>query len=321
MNDDREVLEVWCWVVEDHDAGARLDHFLRDQDPGPTRSQLKHLIDAGFARVDGEVARPARRLRPGQAVELRIPPPEPMSAEPEPMDLDIRHEDGALVVVNKPRGLVVHPAPGHPRGTLVNGLLFGRRAEGGHPLRPGIVHRLDKDTSGLMVVAKSEAVHAHLARQFQRRTVDRRYAVLVAGSPPDAGRWDTLHGRHPADRKRFSSRVERGRPAVSDFACVERFPGAARLEVRLLTGRTHQVRVHCHDAGFGVLGDPWYGPRRLDEALGAIHRFLEGQALHAGTLGFDHPLTGERLFFQAEPPDPFLAALAALQRLGQPILS
>ncbi|HUT76150.1 MAG TPA: RluA family pseudouridine synthase [Polyangia bacterium] len=314
--DDRQVLEVWCWVVEDDDAGARLDHFLRDQDPGPTRSQLKYLIDGGYALVDGQVARPARKLRPGQAIELCIPPPEPLSAEPEDLDLDIRHEDESLVVVNKPQGMVVHPAPGHSRGTLVNGLLFGRRAAGGHPLRPGIVHRLDKDTSGLMVVAKSEAVHADLARQFQQRTVDRRYSVLVAGSPPDQGRWSTLHGRHPTDRKRFSSRVERGKPAISDFTCVERFPGAAWLQVRLRTGRTHQVRVHCSDAGCGVLGDPCYGPRHLDGALAAIHQNLPGQALHAELLGFDHPTSGERLAFEAAPPEAFVAALAALRRLG-----
>jgi len=312
----REVLEVWRWVVEDDGAGERLDHFLRDQEPGPTRSRLKHLIDGGYAMVDGEVSRPARRLRPGQAVELGIPPPTPMDAVPQPMDLDLRHEDEDLVVVNKPRGMVVHPAPGHPRGTLVNGLLHGRRAAGGHPLRPGIVHRLDKDTSGLMVVAKSEAAHADLARQFQQRTVQRRYAVLVAGSPPDQGRWETLHGRHPADRTRFSTRVARGRPAISEFTCVERFSGAALLEVRLRTGRTHQVRVHCHDAGFGVLGDPWYGPGRLGGALGAIHRELKGQALHAGVLGFDHPSTGERLRFEATPPASFLDALESLRGIG-----
>jgi 23S rRNA pseudouridine1911/1915/1917 synthase len=315
--DDREVLEVWCWVVEDDDTGARLDHFLRDQDPGPTRSQLKHLIDDGYALVDGQAARPARRLRPGQAIELRIPPPEPLSAEPEDLALDIRYEDESLIVVNKPQGMVVHPAPGHSRGTLVNGLLFGRRTAGGHPLRPGIVHRLDKDTSGLMVVAKSEAVHADLARQFQQRTVDRRYSALVAGSPPDQGRWSTLHGRHPADRKRFSSRVERGKPAISDFTCVERFSGAALLQVRLRTGRTHQVRVHCSDAGYGVIGDPWYGPRHLDGELAAIHRGLPGQALHAELLGFAHPARGgERLVFEAAPSEAFLAALAALRRLG-----
>ncbi len=314
MTEDSEVLEVWCWVVEDDEAGARLDHFLRDQEPGPTRSQIKHLIDDGFTRVDGEVARPARKLRPGQTVELRIPPPEPLSAEPEQLDLDIRHEDEALVVVNKRQGMVVHPAPGHSRGTLVNGLLFGRRAAGGHPLRPGIVHRLDKDTSGLMVVAKSEAAHADLARQFQQHTVDRQYSALVAGSPPDQGRWSTLHGRHPHDRKRFSSRVDRGKPAISEFTCVERFSGAAWLKVRLHTGRTHQVRVHCSDAGFGVLGDPWYGPRHLDGALQEIHRALPGQALHAELLGFDHPVTGERLRFEAAPPEAFIMALETLRR-------
>jgi 23S rRNA pseudouridine1911/1915/1917 synthase len=288
---------------------------LRDRDAGPTRSQLKKLIDAGLALVDGQPARPAHKLRPGQSVELRIPPPEPLSAAPEPMDLDIRYEDDHLLVVDKPRGLVVHPAPAHPSGTLVNGILYGRAAAGGHPLRPGIVHRLDKDTSGLLVVAKSEAAHASLAGQFHDHSVDRRYRVLVAGAPPDQGIWSTLYGRRPGDRKRFSSRVEKGRPAVSRFTVVERLEGAAALQVTLETGRTHQVRVHCADHGFPVLGDPWYGPRRLPDRLRAIHDRLAGQALHAELLGFDHPVSGERISLESEPPRVFLDALDSIRAL------
>ncbi|MBW2279016.1 MAG: RluA family pseudouridine synthase, partial [Deltaproteobacteria bacterium] len=257
-----DILEVWRWVAEESDRGVRLDLFLRDREPGPTRSQLKRLIEAGLALVDGEPARPAKKLSPGQGVELRIPPPEPLSAHPEPMDLDVRFEDEYLIVVNKRQGLVVHPAPGHPSGTLVNGLLHGRTTTGGDPLRPGIVHRLDKDTSGLIVVAKDARSHAALARQFHDHTIDRRYRVLVAGKPPEQGIWDTFHGRLPRDRKRFSSRVTRGRRAVSRFDLIERFKGAAMLRVTLETGRTHQVRVHCADHGYRVLGDPWYGPRR-----------------------------------------------------------
>jgi 23S rRNA pseudouridine1911/1915/1917 synthase len=302
-------------VVEEPDRGVRLDHFLRDREPGPTRSQLKRLIEAGLALVDGAPCRPAKKLAPGQGVELRIPPPEPLSARPEPMDLDIRYEDEHLVVVNKPQGLVVHPAPGHPTGTLVNGLLHGRATAGGDPLRPGIVHRLDRDTSGLIVVAKDDRTHAGLALQFQEHTIDRRYQALVCGAPPREGVWSTLHGRSPRDRKRFSSRVTRGRRAVSRFAVVERFSGAALLRVTLETGRTHQVRVHCADHGFPVLGDPWYGPRRIAPPIREIHNQLPGQALHAELLGFDHPVTGERVELTSAPPAAFGHACDSLRAL------
>ncbi|MCP4676255.1 MAG: RluA family pseudouridine synthase [Deltaproteobacteria bacterium] len=304
---------MWRWFVEKEDEGNRLDHFLRDQDPGLTRSQIKKLIDAGYAAVDGSVARPAHKMRAGQETILRIPPPEPLSASPEDIPLDVRFEDDWVVVVNKQQGLVVHPAPGHPGGTLVNAILFGRTARGGDPLRPGIVHRLDKDTSGLMVVAKREDAHASLAHQFHEHSVERRYKVLVAGNPPDRGEWSTLHGRKPRDRRLFSSKVTRGKQAVSRYVTRERFPGAAFIEVVLLTGRTHQVRVHCNDHGHSVLGDPWYGPNRLSPSLQKIHKELPGQALHAGILGFEHPGTGEHLLFESEPPKPFLDALSMLR--------
>jgi 23S rRNA pseudouridine1911/1915/1917 synthase len=310
-----DILEVWRWVAEESDQGIRLDHFLRDREPGPTRSQLKRLIESGLALVDGEPCRPAKRIAPGQCVELRIPPPEPLSAEPEPMDLDVRYEDEHLIVVDKPQGVVVHPAPGHPTGTLVNGLLYGRTTAGGDPLRPGIVHRLDKDTSGLLVVAKDERTHADLARQFQDHSIDRQYQALVVGSPPDEGVWSTLHGRSPRDRKLFSSRVTRGRRAVSRFEVIDRFDGAARLRVTLETGRTHQVRVHCADHGFPVLGDPRYGPRRLSAELRRIHASLPGQALHAERLGFDHPILRERLELSSDPPPAFQEALVSLQTI------
>ena len=309
----QEVLDVWRWIVEEEDHGLRLDLYLAAQEVGPTRSQLKKMIETGLALVDGEPSRPAKKLQAGQTVELRIPPPQPSSALPQEMDLDIRHEDNSLVVVNKPPGLVVHPAPGHPDGTLVNGLLFACSTSGGDPLRPGIVHRLDKDTSGLMVVAKNERVHAHLAAQFSEHSVDRRYLVLVTGDPPAAGQWDTLIGRRDGDRKKFSTRVRQGKRAISSFKTIERFPGAAALNVTLQTGRTHQVRVHCSDHGFPVLGDPWYGPKRMTEALRQIHNALHGQALHAEILGFEHPDGGQRLSFRSDPPPPFLDALAALR--------
>ncbi len=312
-----ELFEIWRWIVEKEDEGIRLDHFLRDQDLRLTRSQIKKLIDAGFAAVDGVVARPAQKLRFGKEVVLRVPPPRPLSISAEEIPLDIRYEDDSIIIVNKSQGLVVHPAPGHPGGTLINGILFGRTAKGGDPLRPGIVHRLDKDTSGLMVVAKSEGAHAALARQFHNRIVDRCYQVLVVGVPPDKGEWRTLYGRHPRERRCFSSKVSRGKTAISRFITKERFGGAALLEVTLLTGRTHQVRVHCRDHGCPVLGDPWYGPRRLSTVLDAVHKELPGQALHAKLLGFDHPSTGKRLRFESSPPKPFLEALAVLRNETQ----
>ena len=316
---DNDILDIWRWVVEDGDRGARLDRFLsRQEDVEITRSQLKRLIDEGFARVDGTAARPARLLRPGQIVELRVPPPEPLSAEPEPIPIEIRYEDEHVVVVDKPQGLVVHPAPGHARGTLVNALLHWCTPRGGDPLRPGIVHRLDKDTSGLMVVAKTETAHAHLAVQFHEHTVDRRYRVLVSGTPMDRGEWRTLHGRREGDRKLFSSRVRRGKSAVSAFVTMERFPTgpAAMLAVTLSTGRTHQVRVHCADHGLPVLGDRAYGSKHLQPALRVIHEALPGQALHAELLGFDHPALGRRMMFTSVPNPAFSTALDALRHLG-----
>jgi 23S rRNA pseudouridine1911/1915/1917 synthase len=303
------------WIVGNKDIGCRLDHFLRNQEVGPTRSQLKKFIENGHVTVDNEECRPSQKLKANQKIILRIPPPEPMSAEPEDIPLDIRYEDDFLMVVNKQQGLVVHPAPGHPNGTLVNAVLFGRMTRGGDPMRPGIVHRLDKDTSGLMVVAKQDEAHASLAFQFHEHTVNRRYRVLVAGKPPARGEWNTLHGRHPKDRKRFSSKVLRGKSAISHFATLERFERAALLQVTLSTGRTHQVRVHCHDHGYPVLGDPWYGPKHFAAEMKAIHEQLPGQALHAELLGFNHPSTGERLVFESDPPEPFLEAAMALKGL------
>ncbi len=315
MAGSSDFLDVWRWTIEGDDEGERLDHFLRDQDVGITRSQIKKLIDTDSVTVDGAATRPAHKLRAGQRVVLRVPPPEPLSLEPQDIPLDVVYEDDDVVVLNKQQGLVVHPAPGHPNGTLVNALLFGRTTAGGDPLRPGIVHRLDKDTSGLMVVAKNDAAHAGLAEQFHVHSVDRRYQVLVSGRPPQSGTWSTLHGRHPTQRRMFSSRVTRGKSAVSRFETVDRFEGAARLRVVLETGRTHQVRVHCHDHGVSVLGDPLYPPRHLNEALMAIHKKLPGQALHAELLGFDHPRSGRRLRFEIEPPGHFAQALECLQNL------
>jgi len=304
------------WVVSADEDGQRLDLFLRDRDIEPTRSQLKQFIEDGLVTVDGAVTiRPSKKLKAGQFVMLIIPPPKPLNAAAEEMALDIRYEDGEVIVLNKPRGLVVHPAPGHPGGTLVNGLVHRFAICAGAPLRPGLVHRLDRDTSGLMVVARTEQALRHLVLQFQEHSVDRRYVALVAGTPPSRLEIDTFHGRRPNDRIRFTSKVSAGKRARSTVETLETFAGAALIRVTLHTGRTHQVRVHCFDSGFPVLGDPLYPPRHMSPGLRDIHEFLNGQALHAELLGFTHPITGQRLHFEAPPPEAFQEALARIRRL------
>jgi 23S rRNA pseudouridine1911/1915/1917 synthase len=244
------------------------------------------------------------------------PPPVPTSIEAEAMPLTIVHEDRWLVVIDKPPGLVVHPAPGHEAGTLVNALLAhvrDLRGIGGE-LRPGIVHRIDKDTSGLLVVAKDDATMAALAAAFKDHTVERVYDALVAGKPPGpGGRIDTLYGRDPNARKKFSSRVRAGKRAVTNWRVVERFAGAARIEARLETGRTHQVRVHLASVDLPLLGEKLYVPRRLQGKLPRNAPRIARQALHAEALAFAHPVTGEALRFESPLPEDMSAVLAELR--------
>ncbi len=229
------------------------------------------------------------------------------------------HEDRWLVVIDKPAGLVVHPAPGHEAGTLVNALLAhcgDLRGIGGE-LRPGIVHRIDKDTSGLLVVAKDDQTMKALGAAFKAHDIERVYEALVVGDrPPTSGRIDTLHGRDPRDRKKFSIRVKDGQRAVTNWRVVERFSGAARIEAELETGRTHQVRVHLAALGCPLLGDRTYGRPPREPALRAIADQLGRQALHARMLGFVHPATGKTMSFTSAPPDDFRRALAALRARG-----
>lgn len=302
------------WLVSTQERGLRLDLFLRNKDIEPSRSQIKRYIEEGFVSIDGQKSiRPSKKLKFGQRVQLIIPPPAPLNAVPEDIPLDVVYEDDAVVVINKPQGMVVHPAPGHPRGTLVNGLVYRYSICAGDPMRPGLVHRLDKDTTGLMVVAKTDEALKNLTAQFQVHSVQRRYLALATGSPPDYIEYRTLHGRKIGDRKLFSSKVTRGKEAVSVVETVDRFSGAALIRVTLHTGRTHQVRVHCFDHGFALLGDPMYVPRGLSALLSSIHKMLPGQALHAELLGFDHPQTGHRMIFEASPPEIFCAALQKMK--------
>ncbi|MBL8623321.1 MAG: RluA family pseudouridine synthase [Myxococcales bacterium] len=299
----------------------RLDAFLVDSDLGLTRAQAQRLIDDGDVTVDGAVpAKAGVRLKGGARVQVTVRAAVAVALVPEAMALAILHEDAHLIVIDKPAGLVVHPAPGHATGTLVHGLLAHVQDFGGigGELRPGIVHRLDRDTTGVMVVAKDEATLTALAAAWQdKRAVEREYVAVCGPAPPpklgDVGTIRTLYGRHPVDRKRFSSKVATGKPAVTHWRVVERLPLATALvRLRLETGRTHQIRVHMSDAGWPLVGDAVYG-RRYDGALAAAAVTLGRQALHAARLAFVHPVTGARLEFETPPPPDFQTLLQTLR--------
>jgi 23S rRNA pseudouridine1911/1915/1917 synthase len=311
-------------VVDLAAAGSRLDRWLARELPEQSRSRLQALIEEGAVLLDGRPARPSARLRAGQAVLVRIPEPRPALPRPQDIPLAMVHEDAWLLVLEKPAGLVVHPGAGRTEGTLVNALLHHVRDLSGigGELRPGIVHRLDKGTSGLMVVAKDDATHRDLVRQFAGRTVEKEYLAIVLGVPsPRRGSVDSPIGRDPANRKKMSSRARRARPARSDYAVVEVLDGAALVRVRIHTGRTHQVRVHLASLGHPVAGDALYGGRRAAPsrraASRAALRSLARPALHAARLAFTHPATGARLAFESPLPKDLIELLDLL-REGQP---
>jgi 23S rRNA pseudouridine1911/1915/1917 synthase len=296
--------------------GERLDRAIASSLPELSRSRVQALLEAGRILVDGRAGRASQRLRGGESLEVAVPPPEPAVPEPEDLPLTILHQDRDLLVLDKPAGLVVHPAAGHARGTLVNALLHhvsGLSGIGG-VLRPGIVHRLDKETSGCLVVAKNDAALQALQRAFQARRVEKTYLALVHGQPPDTGRLETLHARHPRDRKRFTGRAKTGKPAVTSWRVRSRLHGAALLEVGLETGRTHQIRVHLSELGHPLLGDALYGgTRKGDARVKAVQTRLGRQALHAWKLAFPHPRTGKSVRCEAPIPADLRAALESLE--------
>lgn len=295
-------------------AGERLDRVLAARLPEVSRSALAQWIAEGRVTLRGAPVRASHRARAGDVVEVRPAPPPRSTAAPQPIPLAVLFEDDHVLVVDKPPGLVVHPAAGHADGTLVNALLHHTVVEGGaDPTRPGIVHRLDKDTSGVMIVAKTAAARDALVRVFAAHDLERRYLAIAVGHPPDAVTYDTLHGRHPTDRKRFTTRVREGRRAVTEVCVRERLHGAALVACTLHTGRTHQIRVHLAEHGFPLLGDPVYGRTPRDARLAAAARALGRQALHAATLALRHPVTGAPCRFEAPPPPDFAAAVAALR--------
>jgi len=311
---------MYEFVVARSQAGARLDQFLVQRElPLASRSQVKRLIDQGMCLVNGSVVRPARRLKAGDGVTLQVPPPEPDRALPEAIAITVLYEDEYLIVVDKPSGMVVHPSAGHSRGTLVNALLghCDTLSGIGGVMRPGIVHRLDRLTSGVLVASKSDAAHAGLAAQFACHSVERRYLAVVVGQMAGQGAFDTFHGRHPTDRRRFTSRCVRGRRAVTHWCVVQPLAGATLVEARLETGRTHQVRVHFADAGHAVVGDPMYGRPPQDPLVREAGRTLGRQALHAQVLGFEHPATGERLRYASPLPADMQQLVASLLKEDQ----
>jgi 23S rRNA pseudouridine1911/1915/1917 synthase len=281
-----------------------------------SRSQIRRRIDEGEVRVGGQPARPARKLRARERVVFTPPPPIAVEDRPEDIPLAILYEDPHLIVIDKPAGMVVHPATSHQAGTLVNALLHhcGDSLSGvGGERRPGIVHRLDKDTSGVMVVAKDEPTLVALQVQFHAHDLERKYLAIVEGVVSERGSFKTKYGRDPRDRKKFSSQVQTGKRAVTHWRVVERLGGASYVEVSLETGRTHQIRVHFADDGHPLVGDRTYGRPPRDPGLRQVARALGRQALHAHVLGITHPRTGKRLRWSTPPPADMQAALVALR--------
>ena len=292
------------------DAGTRVDAWLAARVEGLTRSAAARLLEEGRVTWNGKVLAKNHKLTGAETLELSLPEPEPVGAAPQDIPLDIVYEDGDVIVVNKPKGLVVHPAPGHPDGTLVNALLHhcGDSLSGiGGEKRPGIVHRIDRDTSGLIIAAKNDAAHAALSAQLSDHTLARTYECLVSGNmKQDSGTVDAPIGRSSADRKKMAV-VPGGRRAVTHWEVVARYPGVTHLRCRLETGRTHQIRVHLAYIGHPILGDTVYGAKKPVPGL-------TGQCLHATGLRFLHPRTGEPVELHCPLPEEFTRMLEKLEK-------
>ena len=298
-------------IIQNIMAGQRVDKVITSSDIGATRSQIQRWLKDGLVLVNGKPARPSFVLSEGDVVEWEKPEPVPMDAVPQNIPLDIVFEDDHLLVINKPRGLVVHPAPGNPDHTLVNAILFhtaGTLSGVGGALRPGIVHRIDKDTTGLLVVAKNDTAHLKLSEQLQKRDLKRIYYTLVHGAfREDSGVYTNRIDRDAVDRKKYRTVTEGGRDAETNYTVLEAFHGYSLVECSLVTGRTHQIRVHMKYNGHPVVGDKTYGVKNEE-----FH--LDGQLLHAGKIRFYHPVSNEPMAFEAPLPEDFLKVLLTLRK-------
>ncbi len=320
MNNDimREVEDVLSFKAEE--AGVRLDAFVA-QSAEISRSQAQRLIEAGSVTVDGKIAAKNCKLRCGDMVEIVLPENEDCEALPENIPLDVRYEDDDIIIVNKPCGMVVHPAPGHTHGTLVNALMYhcGDSLSGiGGVNRPGIVHRIDRDTSGLICAAKNDKAHLSLAAQLQDHSMHREYRMItVGGFREDSGTIDAPIGRHPVDRKKMAvikQADKKARNAITHWQVLERFSGFTYAQAVLETGRTHQIRVHMAYIGHPLMGDTVYGGGHTAfEKHNA--QLLDGQMLHATALILEHPVTGEKMRFESELPDNFVTVLEKLRKI------
>ena len=296
------------FIVEQETAGQRIDRFLSGEDTGLSRSALQALVAEGHVQCNGKTVAKSLKLKAGDTVLLEIPDAKPIEAVPQEIPLDIVYEDAHLLVVNKPKGMVVHPAPGHATGTLVHALLYhcGDQLSGiNGVIRPGIVHRIDRNTSGLLMVAKTDAAHQSLSAQIQAHSFTREYqAVAVGRFREPSGTIDAPIGRHPVDRKKMCVTQKNSKRAVTHYETILAYQKATHLRLRLETGRTHQIRVHLAYLGHPVLGDDVYGKP---------YPGLEGQCLHAAKIGFVHPTTGEYLEFESPLPDYFRRVLRQLR--------
>jgi 23S rRNA pseudouridine1911/1915/1917 synthase len=312
--------ETLALTVGESEAGSRLDQFLT-RESGFSRARLQKLLKSGLVLLNGRVVAASYRVRGGDGITLTVPPPEPSRLMAEPLPLTILYEDRDLLVVNKPPGLVVHPGAGHRGGTLLNALLHHcpELMEIGEVSRPGLVHRLDKDTSGLLVAAKTELAHASLVRQFQAHEITKKYLALVWGRLPEPeGRIDREVGRHPTERRKMSAHPRRGKHALTFWRVLKEYPGPLTLmELTPQTGRTHQLRVHLASEGHPVLGDATYGGgvSRLKGhlRLKGLAPLVRRQLLHARHLGITHPRTGEKINWEAPLPEDFQAVVDYLE--------
>lgn len=311
ISEDPDTEGLHEWIVEAKDSGERIDKYVTEScDEDISRSQIQLWIKNGDVVVNGKAVKPNYKLAEGDNVQLTVPEPVEVSIAPEPIPLDIVYEDSDVIVVNKPRGMVVHPAPGHYSGTLVNALLHHCTDLSGinGMLRPGIVHRIDKDTSGLIMAAKNDKAHLSLAGQLKEHSVTRKYIAVVHGNVThDQGTIEAPIGRSSEDRKMYTVTDKNSKHAVTHFIVLDRIADYTLMQLKLETGRTHQIRVHMKYIGHPLVGDPMYGRNKGNP--------IDGQALHAGVLGFVHPTTGEHLEFEVGLPDDMTHLLDVLKTL------